>query len=132
MPEPTPHELWRQAGGETDAFDRDRYRALLIQYGHLVPLAPGEQAQPLPCGWPAKRYPDDEQYLETAHLTAEERRDALGPRPGPWLACPNTPPCPHPGLIHDIEDYDDPSPTCCVDGCRCGAPEPIAEGASDR
>jgi hypothetical protein len=79
--EPTPAELWKQAGGETDAFDRDRYRALLIEHGHLVPLAPGKKAQPLPCGWPGKRYTDDEQWLETAHMTSEERREALGPKP---------------------------------------------------
>ena len=30
----------------------------------------------------------------------------------------NIPPCPH--WLHDIEDYDDPSPTCCVDDCTCG------------
>jgi hypothetical protein len=38
-----------------------------------------------------------------------------------WLRCPNVPPCPHPGLLHDIDDWDDPRPTCCMDGCSCGA-----------
>lgn len=39
----------------------------------------------------------------------------------PWV-CPNTPPCPHPGLVHDIEDDEDTSPTCCIEGCTCGRP----------
>lgn len=38
------------------------------------------------------------------------------------LACPNTPPCPHWAGLHDIDDYDDPTPKCCVDGCTCGHP----------
>lgn len=117
----SPYELWRQVGGGTDAFDRQRYRELLIGHGHLVPLAPGEKAQPLPCGWPTVRYPDNLRWLETAHLTSVERVDALGPKPAGGLRCPNEPPCPHPGLLHDIEDYDDPSPRCCVEGCSCGA-----------
>lgn len=37
----------------------------------------------------------------------------------PWR-CPNNPPCPHPGLLHDIEDLEDTSPTCCAEGCKCG------------
>lgn len=78
---PGPYELWRQAGGETDAFSREEYRRLLVEHGYLVPLAPGEKATPLPCGWPANRYPDDLQWLETPHLTSEERVDALGPKP---------------------------------------------------
>lgn len=45
---PSPFELWRQAGG-----DRARYRKLLVEHGHLVPLEPGEKPEPLPCGWPA-------------------------------------------------------------------------------
>lgn len=53
MPDrPTPAELWRQAGGGTPTYSRDRYRELLREHGHLVPLAPGETATPLPCGWP--------------------------------------------------------------------------------
>lgn len=44
------------------------------------------------------------------------------------FACPNQPPCPHPGLVHDIEDYSDPKPMCCADGCPCGKPdEPSGE-----
>jgi hypothetical protein len=78
---PSPYDLWKQAGGETDAFDKAEYRRLLVEHGHLVPLAPGEMAPPLPCGWPTYRFADDRQWLETAHLTAEERIDALGPKP---------------------------------------------------
>lgn len=37
-------------------------------------------------------------------------------RPG----CPNTPPCGHARIAHDVEDADDPLPMCCVDGCGCG------------
>lgn len=37
-----------------------------------------------------------------------------------WWKCPNDPPCGHAGLLHDVEDYEDPLPTCCVEGCRCG------------
>ena len=28
-----------------------------------------------------------------------------------WWRCPNLPPCPHPGAVHDIED---------LEGCDCG------------
>lgn len=78
---PSPYELWKLAGGETDAYDKAEYRRLLTEHGHLVSLAPGEKAQPLPCGWPANRYPEDQQWLETAHLTSEERVEAFGPKP---------------------------------------------------
>lgn len=37
-----------------------------------------------------------------------------------WWACPNDPPCPHSGVIHDIYAPDDPRPVCCADGCQCG------------
>ncbi len=37
-----------------------------------------------------------------------------------WWLCPNEPRCPHGALFHDVYDFDDPSPTCCVDGCTCG------------
>lgn len=30
--------------------------------------------------------------------------------------------CRHGNALHDVEDFDDPYPTCCVDGCRCGHP----------
>lgn len=39
-----------------------------------------------------------------------------------WWKCPNEPPCPHGGGLHDVHDLDDPIPTCCVDDCRCGHP----------
>lgn len=50
MTKPTPFELWQQAEG-----DRDRYRELLLEHGYLVPLQPGQQPEPLPCGWPNNR-----------------------------------------------------------------------------
>lgn len=36
--------------------------------------------------------------------------------------CPNVPRCPHPGTLHDIEDYDDLRPMCCAEDCTCGKP----------
>lgn len=78
---PSPYDLWKQAGGEDDSFDKQRYRDLLTEHGHLRPVRAGEIAEPLPCGWPNNRYPDDLQWLETAHLTPYERLQALGPRP---------------------------------------------------
>jgi hypothetical protein len=55
---PSLYDLWVQAGGGTEDYDRDRYLALLREHGHL--LGPGdegyEQASPnLPCGWPGNR-----------------------------------------------------------------------------
>ena len=38
----------------------------------------------------------------------------------PALLCPNSPPCAHGAVLHDIEDYDGEVPRCCVDGCSCG------------
>ncbi len=38
------------------------------------------------------------------------------------LHCQNDPPCPH--WLHDIEDWDDERPTCCIDGCDCGKRKP--------
>ena len=32
---PSPHELWHQAGG-----DEERYRRLLEEHGHVVPVEP--------------------------------------------------------------------------------------------
>lgn len=52
------HDLWLQAGGDTEAFSPERYRALMFEHGLLIPLKPGEKAEPLPCGWPAKRVAD--------------------------------------------------------------------------
>lgn len=46
-----------------------------------------------------------------------------------WWLCPNDPPCPHGAVFHDVEDYEDPSPTCCVEGCTCGHSAPaVAAG----
>jgi len=78
---PSAYDLWKQAGGETDDYSKAEYRRLLAEHGLIRPLAPGERAEPLPCGWPNVRYPEDRQWLETAHLTAEERVEALGPKP---------------------------------------------------
>lgn len=47
-----------------------------------------------------------------------------------WWRCPNTPPCPHAAVFHDIEDFDDQFPRCGVDGCTCGAP-PEQTGDAD-
>lgn len=44
---PSPVDLYRQAGG-----DRAEYRRLLMEHGLIIPPAPGEAAEPLPCGWP--------------------------------------------------------------------------------
>ena len=52
-----------------------------------------------------------------AMFSPEAQREILSAIP----PCPNEPPCEHDGLVHDIEDYGDPLPRCCVDGCRCGA-----------
>jgi hypothetical protein len=37
-----------------------------------------------------------------------------------WWACPNVPPCPHGGAVHDVEDLEDEVPRCCMEGCDCG------------
>jgi hypothetical protein len=50
---PSLYELWRQANG-----DRERYRELLLEHGHLIPLKLGEKPEPLPCGWPHRSSPN--------------------------------------------------------------------------
>ncbi len=60
---PSAYDLWRQAGGGTEDYDRAAYRDLLREHGHLVPLdwyRPGEQPATLPCGWPDKREAGDD------------------------------------------------------------------------
>jgi hypothetical protein len=52
---PGPAQLWREAGGGTDHYDPERYKALMHQHGHL--LRPGDDgyeqgSRDLPCGWP--------------------------------------------------------------------------------
>lgn len=37
-----------------------------------------------------------------------------------WWRCPSEPPCPHSGLLHDIESFEDPKPMCCAGDCLCG------------
>jgi hypothetical protein len=56
---PSPYDLWRQTDG-----DRERYRELLIEHGHLIPLQPGEQPEPLPCGWPHRTDPQIRAVLD--------------------------------------------------------------------
>lgn len=55
MAKPSAVDLWRQAGGGTNAYSAEEYRRLMLEHGLLVPLAPGEVAEPLPCGWPKRR-----------------------------------------------------------------------------
>lgn len=40
----------------------------------------------------------------------------------PWI-CPNDPPCPHMGAVHDVYDLEDTTPRCCIEGCGCGRPD---------
>lgn len=52
-----PHELWKQSRDEhpnDDAKARERYRALMVEHGHIIS---GKQ-EPLPCGW---SFPDAEE-----------------------------------------------------------------------
>ncbi len=54
-PEPSPLDLWRQAGGGTEHYDRQRYLDLMREHGMI--LAPGDEgcgeaSADLPCGWP--------------------------------------------------------------------------------
>lgn len=44
-----------------------------------------------------------------------------------WWLCPNDPPCGHGAVLHDVEDHEDPSPTCCVEGCGCGRPAGVTK-----
>ena len=47
-----------------------------------------------------------------------------------WWRCPNDPPCPHAAVYHDVYDYDDPFPRCCMAACDCGrSAQRGAEGA---
>lgn len=59
----------------------------------------------------------------TPDPTAPEAMEPGGMVPtehGMVPGCPNTPPCPHARIAHDVEDENDPLPMCCVGGCRCG------------
>lgn len=60
---PSAHGLWKQAGGGTPDYDQAEYRRLAIEHGLIVPLKPGEKAEPLPCGWPTRRVADDDEGL---------------------------------------------------------------------
>lgn len=44
-----------------------------------------------------------------------------------WWLCPNTPRCPHGGVFHDVEDMEDTSPMCCIEGCACGGAESLPD-----
>lgn len=66
---PSAHDLWKQAGGGTPNYDRAEYHRLAVEHGLLIPLAPGEKAEPLPCEWPQRRVTDVEQERE--RLVAE-------------------------------------------------------------
>lgn len=46
----------------------------------------------------------------------------------PWWLCPNDPPCIHGAALHDVEDFGDPLPRCCSEGCPCGAQAKREEG----
>lgn len=70
---PSPGELWAQAGG-----DGTRYRALLREHGHLVPLKSGETAEPLPCGWPGPAQVADRRLHEAQACYVEGMRAAGG------------------------------------------------------
>lgn len=50
----------------------------------------------------------------------------MGRKTEKWWLCPNDPPCPHGSVLHDEEDYDDESPTCCVEDCACGRTLPLS------
>lgn len=50
--------------------------------------------------------------------------------PSPWWLCPNEPRCPHGATFHDLHDYEDQSPTCCMEGCSCGR-GPVASPAPE-
>ncbi|MET7395600.1 hypothetical protein ABZS66_19130 [Dactylosporangium sp. NPDC005572] len=59
------YELWRQAGGGTDAYDQAAYRQLMLDHGLLIALEPGETAEPLPCGWPHRRVAEGSDHRDT-------------------------------------------------------------------
>lgn len=80
MSKPSAYALWKQAGGETDRFDRDEYRRLMVEHGLLIPLEPNEKAEPLPCGWP--HHTPDMTHGEATEERAERiRRQAMRDHP---------------------------------------------------
>lgn len=48
--------------------------------------------------------------------------------PVAWWLCPNDPPCPHGSVLHDVNEMDDPRPTCGAEGCDCGQPDQPGAG----
>ena len=68
MTAPSPVQLWREAGGGTDRYDPERYKALMRQRGHL--LRPGDDgyeqgSRDLPCGWPGNQRDADPEGTTT-------------------------------------------------------------------
>lgn len=51
-PKPSVYECWVESMQAPPGTQRDRYRELLREHGHLVPREPGDDGN-LPCGWPA-------------------------------------------------------------------------------
>lgn len=49
----TVYECWVASMDAPPGTQRDRYRELLRENGHLVPRKPGDDPN-LPCGWPGK------------------------------------------------------------------------------
>lgn len=67
-----PYDLYVQAGGGTTSYNQDRYRALLIEHGHIAaPGGHGHAAGTVPCGWaPGKPHAP---AAPAADLTAFDR-----------------------------------------------------------
>ncbi|HEX3781730.1 MAG TPA: hypothetical protein VHX38_18865 [Pseudonocardiaceae bacterium] len=61
-----------------------------------------------------------EQFVNQVHTEAPSAPAARPADVAGLTACPNTPPCPHPKLVHDIDELNAPRPTCCAVGCTCG------------
>jgi hypothetical protein len=77
--------LWVQAGGGTEDYDPERYRALMREHGYL--LEPGDLgyeqgSRNLPCGWPHRPEPPaaaarrPEPLLINGATEAEDTREA--------------------------------------------------------
>jgi hypothetical protein len=73
--QPSPFELWRQAGGGTPAYSATEYHRLMVEHGHLVPRpaciclhAPAGPAEHEP-GCP--RYQDNDRRLPCGWLPGE-------------------------------------------------------------
>jgi hypothetical protein len=60
-------------------------------------------------------------HIWYAPVPAVPAPDGDGNGPGSWWKCPNEPPCPHGGVVHDVHNLEDQVPRCCVEDCPCGA-----------